>query len=119
MSKHCPKLDIFFKKIAKNCHFFQQNCQKLTFFSIFLKKMSRFWPFFDSQMAIFRRVISETRLTLGLPPVMPTTSMVSMRSLRFVGVASVSPEVSRSSMEGGGIGFFGVTGVPDFGRKQN
>ena len=27
MSKNCQKLDIFFKKIDKNCHFFQQNCQ--------------------------------------------------------------------------------------------
>ena len=26
MSKNCQKLDIFFKKIDKNCHFFQQNC---------------------------------------------------------------------------------------------
>ena len=25
-SKHCQKLDIFFKKIDKNCHFFRQNC---------------------------------------------------------------------------------------------
>ena len=34
MSKNCQKLDIFFKKIAKNCQ----------------------WQIFDSQMAIFRRV---------------------------------------------------------------
>ena len=26
MSKNCQKLVIFFKKIDKNCHFFQQNC---------------------------------------------------------------------------------------------
>ena len=48
ISKNCQKLDIFFKKIAKNFHFF---LKKLT-----LEIMSSFWQFFDSQMAIFRRV---------------------------------------------------------------
>ena len=41
--------------------FFQKNCQKFSFFykisnGIFFEKMSSFWPFFDIQMAIFRRV---------------------------------------------------------------
>ena len=38
MSKNCQKLDIFFKKIDKNCHFFQQNCHWQFCLSIFLKK---------------------------------------------------------------------------------
>ena len=68
--------DLTLRKIAtwlsKNCqktwHFFQKNCQKLSFFfnkiakdkfwQFFLKKMSSFGPFFDIQMAIFRRVRS-------------------------------------------------------------
>ena len=60
--KKLPKTWHFFKKIDKNCHFFQQNCHwqfcwiKWQFLSIFLKKMSSFRQFFDSQMAIFRRV---------------------------------------------------------------
>ena len=58
LSKNWQKLDIFSQKIAKNFHFFQKNCHwqffwtKWQFLSIFLKKMSSFWQFFDSQMAM-------------------------------------------------------------------
>ena len=58
--KMAKKLDIFFKKNDKNCHFFQQKfCwKKWQFLSIFLKKISSFGQFFDIQMSIIRRVRS-------------------------------------------------------------
>ena len=62
LSKNCLKKSHFFKKIAKNFRFFQKNCQwqffwkKWKFLAIFFEKMSSFWQFFDSQMAIFRKV---------------------------------------------------------------
>ena len=51
-------------KIAKSFTFFPQKLPKIFIFQKnchwqFLKKMSSFWQFFDSQMAIFRRVSSE------------------------------------------------------------
>jgi len=46
------KIVIFFNKIAIG-NFVDKNVK---FFAIFLKKMSSFLQFFDSQMAIFRRV---------------------------------------------------------------
>ena len=64
--KKLPKTWHFFKKIDKNCHFCQQNCQwqfcwkKWQFLSIFFL-MSSFWQFFDTQLAIFRRVSCEER----------------------------------------------------------
>ena len=52
MSKNCQKLDIFFKKIYKNFHFFQQNCQWQFFWKnkkfghfFFLKKYQVFVNF--------------------------------------------------------------------------
>ena len=58
--KNCPKLDIFSKffGILKK--------KKRKFLAIFLEKMSSFWQFFDSQMAIFRRV------RLCYTPMIPT-----------------------------------------------
>ena len=54
------KLSFFFNKIAigKKLSFFSTKLPvaNYNFLSIFLKKMSSFWQFFDSQMAIFRRV---------------------------------------------------------------
>ena len=63
------KLPFDCQKIAKNLTFFSKKLTKIVIFfnignfvdkwqflSIFLKKKSSFWQFFDSQMAIFRRV---------------------------------------------------------------
>ena len=50
-SKKLPKIVIFFKKIASG-----NLLEKIQFMAFFSKKMSSFWQFFDSQMAIFRRV---------------------------------------------------------------
>ena len=54
------KLQFEFQKIAKNLTFVSQKLsfllKKMTILSIFLKDMSRFWQFFDIQIAIFRRV---------------------------------------------------------------
>jgi len=51
LSKNCPKLDIFSKKLSKN--FWKK---KEHFLQFFWREMSSFGRFFDSQMAIFRRV---------------------------------------------------------------
>ena len=46
-----PKIFIFFKKIA-NGNFLR----RMKILAIFFEGVSSFWQFFDSQMAIFRRV---------------------------------------------------------------
>ena len=56
------KLPFECQKIAKNFHFFSKKLplviflKKKFFLAIFFEKMSSFWQYFDSQMAIFRRV---------------------------------------------------------------
>ena len=50
LSKNCQRLDIFSKKLTKFVIFVNK-----IFVNLF-EKMSSFWQFFDSQMAIFRRV---------------------------------------------------------------
>ena len=60
------KLRFEYQKIAKNLIFFQKNCQwqffgkKWKLLIILFEKISSFWQFFDSQMAIFRRGRWET-----------------------------------------------------------
>ena len=55
MSKNYQKLEIFSKKFCQNFLFLSKNCH-WQFLAIFLEKMSSFWQFFDSQIAILRRV---------------------------------------------------------------
>ena len=56
MSKHCPKRDIFFKKIDKTWHFFKKIDKNCLFFStklpmaILLKKMTIFGKFFEKNV---------------------------------------------------------------------
>ena len=52
LSKNCQKLEIFFKKIDKNCLFFSTKLPM----AILLKKNDNFCQFFDIQMSIFCRV---------------------------------------------------------------
>ena len=77
LSKKCQKLDIFFQKIAKNFLFFFKKIangnffwKKWKFLAIFLEKMSSFWQFFDSQMAIFRRVRYRSTGRCIIPPIL-------------------------------------------------
>ena len=57
-----PLDEVVLLSYSLRLHTFQKNCQwqffwkKLKFLAIFCEKMSSFWQFFDSQMAIFRRV---------------------------------------------------------------
>ena len=67
--KKLPKTWHFFKKnCAKIFIFFKKNCQWQFFlmkiFGKLMKKMSCFWQFFDTQMAILRRVSSDQVLPL-------------------------------------------------------
>ena len=63
MSKNCQKLDLFFKTITKNFHFFQKIAivnlfEKITIFVNFLEKMSSFFFHFLTFNVNIRRVRS-------------------------------------------------------------